>query len=123
MKKSGVPLFLCIIFLILIGVQGTIVIRDRRCSCIETYQKTIRLRFIKDLQQFAPSSLCEKTEIIATLKNGTQTCLNPDLTEVKKLMKHWEKQVSQKKEQRKGGKHQKFKTVRKFQRPHPKKTT
>lgn len=33
------------------------------------------------------------------MKNGTETCLNPDSTNVKKLMKEWEKQVSEKKEQ------------------------
>lgn len=33
------------------------------------------------------------------MKNGTQTCLDPDSTNVKKLVKEWEKQVGEKKEQ------------------------
>lgn len=32
----------------------------------------------------------------ATMKNGDQTCLNPDSPDVKKLIKEWEKQVGEK---------------------------
>ena len=30
------------------------------------------------------------------MKNGDQACLNPDLPEVKELIKKWEKQVGEK---------------------------
>lgn len=30
------------------------------------------------------------------MKNGAQVCLNPDLPEVKELIKEWEKQVGEK---------------------------
>ncbi|XP_032005724.1 C-X-C motif chemokine 9 [Hylobates moloch] len=125
MKKSGVLFLLGIILLVLIGVQGTPVMRNGRCSCISTKQATIHLRSLKDLKQFAPSPSCEKIEIIATLKNGDQTCLNPDSADVKELIKKWEKQVSQKKKQKNGKKHQKKKVpkVRKSQRSRQKKTT
>ncbi|KAJ8787752.1 hypothetical protein J1605_022783 [Eschrichtius robustus] len=99
MRKSGVPLLLGIIFLTLIGVQGTPTMRNGRCSCINTSQGTILSKSLKDLKQFAPSPSCGKTEIIATMKNGDQTCLNPDSTDVIELIKEWEKQVSEKKEQ------------------------
>nr|XP_012302487.1 C-X-C motif chemokine 9 [Aotus nancymaae] len=125
MKKSGVLFLLDFILLVLIGVQGTLVMRKGRCSCISTNQGTIRLRSLKDLKQFAPSRYCEKTEIIATLKNGDQTCLNPDSADVKELIEKWEKQVNQKKKQKNGKKYQKNKKVwkvRKSQRPHQKKT-
>ncbi|XP_007997133.2 C-X-C motif chemokine 9 [Chlorocebus sabaeus] len=124
MKKSGVLFLLGIIFPVLIGVQGTPVMRKGRCSCINTNQGTIHLQSLKDLKQFAPNLSCEKTEIIATLKNGDQTCLNPDSADVKELIKKWEKQVSQKKKQKNGKKHQKKKVlkVRKSQRPQQKKT-
>ncbi|KAL0596066.1 C-X-C motif chemokine 9 [Plecturocebus cupreus] len=88
-SRDGVSRF---ILLVLIGVQGTLVMRKGRCSCINTNQETIHLQSLKDLKQFAPSRSCEKTEIIATLKNGDQTCLNPDSANVKKLIKKWEKQ-------------------------------
>ncbi|XP_003265819.1 C-X-C motif chemokine 9 [Nomascus leucogenys] len=125
MKKSGVLFLLGIILLVLIGVQGTPVMRNGRCSCIRTNPATIHLRSLKDLKQFAPSPSCEKIEIIATLKNGDQTCLNPDSADVKELIKKWEKQVSQKKKQKNGKKHQKKKVpkVRKSQRSRQKKTT
>ncbi|XP_006744091.1 C-X-C motif chemokine 9 [Leptonychotes weddellii] len=126
MKKGGVPLLLSIIFLTLIGGQGAPTMRNRRCSCITTSQRTIQSKFLKDLKQFAPSSYCEKTEIIATMKNGDQTCLNPDSTDVKELIQEWAKQVSQKKKQKKGKRYQKSKKVlkvKKSQHPHQKKTT
>ncbi|XP_025777940.1 C-X-C motif chemokine 9 isoform X1 [Herpailurus yagouaroundi] len=125
MKKSGIPLLLSIIFLTLLGGQGTLIMRNRRCFCINTSQGTIHLKSLKDLKQFAPSPSCEKTEIIVTMKNGDQTCLNPDSADVKELIKEWEKQVSQKKKQKKGKKNQKSRKifkVKKSQHPHQKKT-
>ncbi|KAI5936597.1 C-X-C motif chemokine 9 [Manis javanica] len=125
MKKSGIPLLLGVIFLTLIGVQGALIRRNRRCSCINTSQGVIHLKSLKELKQFAPSLSCEKTEIIATMKNGIQTCLNPDSAVVKKLIKEWEKQVSQKKKQRKWKKSQKNRKVlkvKKARHPHQKKT-
>nr|XP_006198304.1 C-X-C motif chemokine 9 [Vicugna pacos] len=126
MKKSGVPLLLSIIFLTLTGVQGALVMRSRRCSCISTSQGVIHSKSLKDLKQFAPSPSCEKTEIIATMRNGDQTCLNPDSADVKELIKEWEKQVSQKKKQKKGKKYQKnkkFLKVKKAQHRQQRKTT
>ncbi|XP_008067257.1 C-X-C motif chemokine 9 [Carlito syrichta] len=126
MKKSGVLFLLGVIFPALNGIQGTPVMRNGRCSCINTSPGTISTRSLKDLKQFTPSPSCEKTEIIATMKNGDQICLNPDSTNVKKLMKEWEKQVSQKKKQKKGKRRQKTKKVPKAKKPqHPrqKKTT
>ncbi|GAB5570713.1 C-X-C motif chemokine 9 isoform X4 [Prionailurus iriomotensis] len=72
--------------------SGTLIMRNRRCFCINTSQGTIHLKSLKDLKQFAPSPSCEKTEIIVTMKNGDQTCLNPDSADVKELIKEWEKQ-------------------------------
>ncbi|OBS69018.1 hypothetical protein A6R68_02451 [Neotoma lepida] len=115
--KSTVLFLLGIIFLDQCGVQGTLVIRSQRCSCINTRRGTIHHKSLRDLKQFAPSPNCNKTEIIATLKNGVQTCLNPDSANVKKLMKEWEKQISQKKKQKRGKKHQKNKKTRKAKKP------
>ncbi|XP_050005751.1 C-X-C motif chemokine 9 [Alexandromys fortis] len=115
----SIALFLLgVIFLDQCGVQGNLVIRNQRCSCIETRKGTIpSYRSLRDLKQFAPSPQCNKTEIIATLKTGTQTCLNPDAANVKKLMDYWEKQISLKKNQKRGKKHQKNKKARKARKP------
>ncbi|KAM5340947.1 C-X-C motif chemokine 9 [Glossophaga mutica] len=102
MKKSGALLLLGITFLFLIGVQGSPMMRNRRCSCINMKQGMIHLKSLKDLQQFPPGPSCDNTEIIATMKNGNQTCLNPNSRSVKKLIKEWEKEASQKKKQKKG---------------------
>ncbi|KAM6220929.1 C-X-C motif chemokine 9 [Rhynchocyon petersi] len=93
MKKSGVLLLFGIIFLFLIEVKGNVLMRNRRCFCIEINQKNIQAQSLKDLKKFVPSPSCEKVEIIATLKNGDQICLNPDLPAVKKLVKDWEKKT------------------------------
>ncbi|XP_037006132.2 C-X-C motif chemokine 9 [Artibeus jamaicensis] len=113
MKKSGVLLFLGITFLILIGVQGSPVMRNRRCSCITTERGMIHFKALKDLQQFPPGPSCDNTEIIATMKNGNQTCLNPNSRNVKKLIKEWEKQAIRKKKPKKV---KNIKKSRKFQK-------
>ncbi|XP_040823076.1 C-X-C motif chemokine 9 [Ochotona curzoniae] len=100
MKKSCVLFVLGITLLILIGVEGIGIIKNRRCFCINTSQEKIYLQSLKDLKQFSPSPYCMKTEIIAIKKNGEQTCLNPDSTDVKELVKKWKKQVGEKKELR-----------------------
>ncbi|XP_005388222.1 PREDICTED: C-X-C motif chemokine 9 [Chinchilla lanigera] len=126
MKGHGIPFLFGVTFLVLFEVQGTPVMRSRRCFCIGPGSGTISLKSLKDLKQFVPSPSCEKTEIIATRRNGEQTCLNPDSAEVKQLMKQWEKQVSQKKKQKKGKKYQKSKKIVKGKRskaPRQKKTT
>ncbi|XP_038190057.1 C-X-C motif chemokine 9 [Arvicola amphibius] len=111
----SIALFLLgVIFLDQCGVQGALVIRNQRCSCIRTRKGMIpSYRSLRDLKQFAPSPQCNKTEIIATLKTGTQTCLNPDSVNVKKLMQDWEKQISQKKKQKRGKKNIKVQENRK----------
>ncbi|XP_004647485.2 C-X-C motif chemokine 9 [Octodon degus] len=116
MKGHGVAFLLGITFLILFEVKGTPLIGSRRCFCINPGSDKISLRSLKDLKQFAPSPSCEKTEIIATKKNGDQTCLNPDSTKVKQLVKQWKKQVSQAKKQKKGKKVQKIKRTVKIER-------
>ncbi|XP_033262394.1 C-X-C motif chemokine 9 isoform X2 [Orcinus orca] len=106
--------------------KRTPTMRNGRCSCINTSPGTIHSKSLKDLKQFAPSPSCEKTEIIATMKNGAQTCLNPNSTDVKELIKEWEKQVNQKKKQKKGRKYKKTKKVPKVKKslhPPQKKTT
>ncbi|XP_004848096.1 C-X-C motif chemokine 9 isoform X2 [Heterocephalus glaber] len=107
------------------ALRGTLIMKSRRCSCINTSTETITLKSLKDLKKFAPTPSCEKTEIIATKRNGNQICLNPDSAKVKELMKQWEKQVSQKKKQKKGKKNQNSKKtvkVKRSQAPHQKKT-
>ncbi|XP_004596285.1 C-X-C motif chemokine 9 [Ochotona princeps] len=122
MKKSCVLFVLGITFLILIGVQGMGIIKNRRCFCINTSQGKLHLQSLKDLKQFSPSPSCVKTEIIAIKKNGDQICLNPDSTEVKELVKKWKKQDSLKKKAKKGKKLSKVKKFKKSQQLHQKKT-
>ncbi|XP_042534324.1 C-X-C motif chemokine 9 [Dipodomys spectabilis] len=114
--ERGIPLLLGIILLLLFGVQGIPVIRNQHCTCINTKQERINPKSLKDLKKFAASPFCEQTEIIATLRNGVQTCLDPESIHVKRLLKNWEKQISQKKKQKKGKKQQKFKKVQRIKK-------
>ncbi|XP_004617921.2 C-X-C motif chemokine 9 [Sorex araneus] len=125
MKRSG-SLLLGIIILTVVSVRGTPLMRSERCSCINTSSKTMKISSIKSLETFDPSSFCDKTEIIVVMKNGSETCLNPDSAKVKKLIKQWEKKSNQKKRQMKGKKSSKTRKVqkrRKSQQRHQKKST
>ncbi|KAM5271764.1 C-X-C motif chemokine 9 [Ctenodactylus gundi] len=119
MKPHVVPFFIGVSFLVLFEAQGTPGIRNRRCSCINTWTPTIHPKSLKDLKQFAPSPSCDKTEIIATMKNGDQRCLNPNSPGVRKLVEEWEMQISRKKKQKKEKKHQKIKKVVKVKKSQP----
>lgn len=43
---------------------GAPILRNGRCSCINTKEVMIHLKSLQDLKQFAPSLSCEKTEIM-----------------------------------------------------------
>ncbi|XP_051876172.1 interleukin-8-like [Pristis pectinata] len=59
---------------------------DLRCKCIGTASAFISPKHMKNLEIIPHGSHCHKTEIIATLKNGIKTCLNPDSNWVKKML-------------------------------------
>lgn len=82
---------------------------SRRCLCITTSNKIPAKKFLKELKQYEPTAACEETEIIATMKNGSRTCLNPHLETVQKYVESWKKQAGNNKKTKKGGKHQKIK--------------
>ncbi|XP_038615728.1 alveolar macrophage chemotactic factor-like [Tachyglossus aculeatus] len=57
-----------------------------RCRCVEFQDESIHPRIFSKLEVFPASSVCERVEIIVTLKNGKMTCLKADSPKVKKLM-------------------------------------
>ncbi|XP_069385804.1 interleukin-8-like isoform X1 [Paralichthys olivaceus] len=56
------------------------------CRCIETESRPIG-RYIKSVEIISPNSHCDKTEIIATLKDtGVELCLDPEALWVKRVI-------------------------------------
>uniref|UniRef100_A0A8D1VI37 C-X-C motif chemokine n=1 Tax=Sus scrofa TaxID=9823 RepID=A0A8D1VI37_PIG len=58
---------------------------ELRCQCLQTVQG-IHLKNIQDLKVTSPGPHCDQTEVIATLKNGQEVCLNPAAPMVKKII-------------------------------------
>nr|BAB79448.1 interleukin-8 [Triakis scyllium] len=57
-----------------------------RCQCIKTNSKFIHPRRMENIEIFPSGPHCSNVEIIATLKNGTPVCLNPEAAWVKKII-------------------------------------
>uniref|UniRef100_G1QBU7 C-X-C motif chemokine n=1 Tax=Myotis lucifugus TaxID=59463 RepID=G1QBU7_MYOLU len=58
---------------------------ELRCQCLET-MKGIHPRVIQSVKVTSPGPHCDRTEVIATLKNGQKVCLNPESPLVKKIL-------------------------------------
>ncbi|KAM4854125.1 permeability factor 2-like isoform 2-T2 [Thomomys bottae] len=58
---------------------------ELRCQCLHTMQG-IHLKNIQSVKVMAPGPHCVHTEVIATLKNGHEACLNPEAPMVKKII-------------------------------------
>nr|ABS84093.1 RhUL146b [macacine betaherpesvirus 3] len=58
---------------------------ELRCQCLHV-TRGIRPSNIKDITITKPNAGCDRKEIIATLKNGKQVCLDPEAPMMKKLL-------------------------------------
>ncbi|KAM9678196.1 growth-regulated protein homolog gamma-like [Trichechus inunguis] len=58
---------------------------ELRCQCVKTVQG-IHLKNIETLKVTSPGPHCAQTEVIATLKNGQDACLNPAAPMVKRII-------------------------------------
>uniref|UniRef100_A0A8D2GY10 C-X-C motif chemokine n=1 Tax=Urocitellus parryii TaxID=9999 RepID=A0A8D2GY10_UROPR len=64
---------------------GAPVVSELRCQCLQTVQG-IHLKNIQSVKVMSPGPHCAQTEVIATLKNGQEACLNPEAPLVKKII-------------------------------------
>ncbi|XP_037685900.1 growth-regulated protein homolog gamma-like [Choloepus didactylus] len=64
---------------------GAPVVSELRCHCLQTVQG-IHPKNIESVKVTAPGAHCAQTEVIATLKNGQEACLNPEAPMVKKII-------------------------------------
>uniref|UniRef100_A0A8C9H6Q3 C-X-C motif chemokine n=1 Tax=Piliocolobus tephrosceles TaxID=591936 RepID=A0A8C9H6Q3_9PRIM len=60
-------------------------LRELRCSCLQTTQR-VQPQMISNLQVFAIGPQCSQVEVIASLKNGTEVCLDPQAPFLKKVI-------------------------------------
>ncbi|XP_053511658.1 growth-regulated protein homolog gamma-like [Artibeus jamaicensis] len=64
---------------------GAPVANELRCQCLQTLQG-IHPKHIQSVKVTAPGASCDQTEVVATLKNGQDVCLNPEAPFVKKMI-------------------------------------
>ncbi|ELK08041.1 Alveolar macrophage chemotactic factor 2 [Pteropus alecto] len=64
---------------------SAVVVRELRCVCL-TIKPTINPKMISNLQVIAAGPQCPKVELIATLKNGKDVCLDPEVPLIKKII-------------------------------------
>uniref|UniRef100_K7FPS4 Chemokine interleukin-8-like domain-containing protein n=1 Tax=Pelodiscus sinensis TaxID=13735 RepID=K7FPS4_PELSI len=60
---------------------------ELRCQCISTHSKFIPPRRIQDVKLTQSGPHCQNVEIIATLKDGREVCLEPTAPWVKLIIK------------------------------------
>lgn len=61
------------------------VVSELRCQCLKTLQG-IHFKNIQSVKVTPSGPHCDRTEVIATLKNGQEACLNPAAPMVKKII-------------------------------------
>ncbi|CAO2639391.1 C-X-C motif chemokine 3 [Lemmus lemmus] len=64
---------------------GTIVASELRCQCLNTIPRIV-LEDIQSLKVTPSGPHCTKTEVIATLKNGKEVCLDPEGPRLQKII-------------------------------------
>ncbi|TRZ03537.1 hypothetical protein DNTS_011012, partial [Danionella cerebrum] len=74
MKTLGAFLLLFSLMVNVEGQNGS----SRRCHCKGKGINMVLLKNIEKFEIIPPSPSCNKLEIVATLKNGTLKCLNPE---------------------------------------------
>ncbi|KAM5339362.1 growth-regulated alpha protein [Glossophaga mutica] len=64
---------------------GAPVVNELRCQCLQTRPR-IHPKQIQSVKVIPPGASCDQTEVVATLKNGQEVCLNPEAPFVKKII-------------------------------------
>nr|AAA49059.1 RSV-induced protein [Gallus gallus] len=60
---------------------------ELRCQCISTHSKFIHPKSIQDVKLTPSGPHCKNVEIIATLKDGREVCLDPTAPWVQLIVK------------------------------------
>ncbi|XP_004465382.1 growth-regulated protein homolog gamma-like [Dasypus novemcinctus] len=81
------PALLLLLLVLAAGrrAAGAPLVSELRCHCLQTMQG-IHPKNIDSIKVTSPGAHCAQTEVIATLKNGQEACLNPAAPVVKKIV-------------------------------------
>ncbi|KAM5271756.1 permeability factor 2-like [Ctenodactylus gundi] len=79
------PLLLLLLATATQRAAGAPVLTELRCHCLQTVQG-VHLKNIQSVKVLSPGPHCAQTQVIATLKDGRETCLNPEAPMVKKII-------------------------------------
>nr|XP_048702852.1 interleukin-8-like [Caretta caretta] len=60
---------------------------ELRCQCVSTHSKFIPPRYLRDVKLTPSGPHCQNVEVIATLKDGREVCLEPTAPWVKIIIK------------------------------------
>uniref|UniRef100_A0A670ZP80 C-X-C motif chemokine ligand 8 n=1 Tax=Pseudonaja textilis TaxID=8673 RepID=A0A670ZP80_PSETE len=74
------------VILFLIGASLARVGLELRCQCIETYSNPSFYKHIASVNLINSGPHCSNIQVIATLKDGRQVCLDPTAPWVKKVI-------------------------------------
>nr|XP_040148249.1 C-X-C motif chemokine 5 isoform X2 [Ictidomys tridecemlineatus] len=67
------------------GPVAAAVVRELRCVCLST-TPGIHPKMVTNLQVIAAGPQCPKVEVVASLKNGKEVCLDPEAPLIKKII-------------------------------------
>ncbi|KAL4007013.1 semaphorin 7 [Sarotherodon galilaeus] len=73
----------CIVLLACMALCTSVVIP--RCRCVKT-SKSVKIAFIAQIKVDEPRPHCNRREVIVTLKNGREQCLDPESQFTKMLL-------------------------------------
>ncbi|XP_008572037.1 PREDICTED: alveolar macrophage chemotactic factor-like [Galeopterus variegatus] len=62
-----------------------VVVRELRCVCLTT-TPGVHPKMISNMQVIAAGPQCPKVEVVASLKNGKEVCLDPEAPVIKKII-------------------------------------
>ncbi|KYO31954.1 interleukin-8 [Alligator mississippiensis] len=85
--------FLTVLAAFLISVtvtEGMVLPQNRselRCHCINTHSKFIPPKLIQDVKLIQSGAHCQNVEVIATLQDGREVCLEPTAPWVMRVVK------------------------------------
>ncbi|KFU98181.1 Interleukin-8 [Tauraco erythrolophus] len=90
MMGKAAAVLLTLLLISVLGTKGKALPRsavELRCQCIGTYSKFIHPKFIQNVNLTPSGPHCKNVEVIATLTDGREVCLEPTALWVKRIIK------------------------------------
>ncbi|KAM8808591.1 interleukin-8-like [Eudromia elegans] len=90
MKGKVAAAVLTLLLICMAGTKGMALARsgiELRCLCIGTHSDFIHPKFIQNVRVIQSGPHCQNVEVIATLKDGKELCLEPTAPWVRLIIK------------------------------------